>query len=130
IIGEADNRLLEVLSGAKLTLLRLGLAQGRTAATGGAIQNHGELFLRQIALSDNQAETPHSFESPPAVEEFQSWGQGGAIANYGTAQIHVSSFENNRALALYRNRNLARGGAIFNQGSADIARSLLRQNSH
>src|SRR5690606_10704934 len=85
IIGEADNRLLEALSGAKLTLLRLGLAQGRTAATGGAIQNHGELFLRQIALSDNQAETPHSFASPPAVEEFQSWGQGGAIANYGTA---------------------------------------------
>lgn len=129
IIGEADNRLIEVRSGARLTLLRLGLAKGRTPATGGAIQNHGELFLRQVVLNDNRAETPHSVASRPPEQEFQRWGQGGAIANYGSAQIHVSSFESNQALALYWNRNLARGGAIFNLGNLVVRDSLFIYNS-
>nr|WP_298166102.1 CSLREA domain-containing protein [uncultured Pseudomonas sp.] len=160
IIAQVESRLFEVLSGANLTLLRLSLENGHSGRNGGALENHGELLLRQVLLANNQTATPHSIASPPPLAEAFDWGQGGAIANYGSAAIYASTFQLGKALGLYYNNNLGRGGAIFNTGAllvrdshfdrnsaddqgdrghggalynlatADIARSLFTSNSH
>lgn len=160
IIGQANSRLFEVLSGAQLSMLRLSLEDGRSAGNGGALINYGELLLRQVLLEGNQVSTPHAIGSPPPLAEAFDWGQGGALANYGSAQIHASTFRHNKAQGLYYGNNLGRGGAIFNTGAllvrdnhfdrngaddqadrghggaiynlglADIARSLFTFNQH
>ncbi len=160
IIAQVESRLFEVLAGARLSLLRLSLENGRSTRNGGALANHGELLLRQVLLSNNQASTPHSIASPPPLAEAFDWGQGGALANYGSAEIYASKFQLSKAQGLYYGNNLGRGGAIFNTGvllvrdshfdrngvddqadrghggalynlgSADIARSLFTFNQH
>ncbi|MHA6494042.1 choice-of-anchor Q domain-containing protein [Pseudomonas borbori] len=160
IVAESGSRLFEVLAGANLSLLRLSLEGGRSAGTGGALENHGEALLREVLLTDNLAMTPHSDGNPPPAEEGFAWGQGGAIANYGKLLVHASVFNDNRAQTLDWNNNLARGGAIFNlgdllvrdshfdwnradeqgerghggaiynRGTADIARTLFTRNLH
>jgi CSLREA domain-containing protein len=160
IIAQVETRLFEVLSGANLSLLRMSLENGLSASNGGAIENHGELLLRQVLLANNQAVTSHSIASPPPLAEAFDWGQGGAIANYGSAVVYASKFQRSKAMGLYYNNNLGRGGAIFNTGAllvrdshfdsnsaddqgdrghggalynlgtADIARSLFTSNSH
>ncbi|PTU74579.1 CSLREA domain-containing protein [Pseudomonas mangrovi] len=129
IIAEAGSRLLEVHPGARLVAVRMTLEGGRTAGTGGALENHGEALVREVLFSDNQAITPHSISSPPPVAEAFAWGQGGAIANYGTLQVHSSLFNRNIADALYWNDNIARGGAIFNRGDLVVRDSEFTRNS-
>ncbi len=129
IIAEAGSRLLEVHPGARLAVVRMTLEGGRTAGTGGALENHGEVLVREVLFSDNQAITPHSISSPPPVAEAFAWGQGGAIANYGTLQVHSSLFNRNIADALYWNDNIARGGAIFNRGDLVVRDSEFTRNS-
>ena len=160
IVAQVENRLFEVQAGAHLALLRLSLENGLSARNGGAIENHGELLFRKALLANNQAGTPHSIASPPPLLAAFNWGQGGAIANYGSAAIYASTFQHSKAMGLYYNNNLGRGGAIFNTGAllvrdshfdhnsaddqgdrghggalynlgeADIARSLFTANSH
>lgn len=160
IVAQVESRLFEVLSGANLALLRLSLENGLSRRNGGALENHGGLLLRQVLLANNQAVTPHPIASPPPLAEAFDWGQGGAIANYGSATIYASRFQRSKAMGLYYNNNLGRGGAIFNTGAllvrdshfdhnsaddqgdrghggalynlgtADIARSLFTSNSH
>ena len=129
IIAEAGSRLIEVHSGARLAVVRMTLEGGRTAGTGGALENHGEVLVREVLFSDNQAITPHSISSPPPLAEAFAWGQGGAIANYGTLQVHGSTFNRNIADALYWNDNIARGGAIFNRGDLVVRDSEFTRNT-
>ncbi|HSC82225.1 MAG TPA: CSLREA domain-containing protein [Pseudomonas sp.] len=129
IIGQVESRLFEVMSGAQLSLLRLSLENGRSGRNGGALANHGELLLREVLLDDNQASTPHAIGNPPPLAEAFDWGQGGALANYGSAQIYASTFQLNKAQGLYYGNNLGRGGAIFNSGTLLVRDSHFDRNS-
>ncbi len=129
IISQVESRLFEVLPGANLALLRLSLENGRSGRNGGALVNHGELLLRQVLLDNNQASTPHSPGNPPPLAEAFDWGQGGALANYGSAQIYASTLQHNKALGLYYGNNFGRGGAIFNTGALLVRDSHFDHNS-
>lgn len=128
IVAQAGSRLFEVLPQGRLSLLRLSLEGGRSAGNGGAVENHGALLLRQVSLHDNQSMTPHSIANPPPLAEAFAWGQGGAVANQGTAQIYASTFTSGWAGGLYYNNNLGRGGAIFNSGDLLVRDSLFEAN--
>jgi len=129
IVASAGSRVLEVHPGGRLQLQRLSVEGGRTAGTGGALENHGEVLTREVRFHDNQARTPHSISSPPPESEAFDWGQGGAIANYGTLHVHISLFTRNIANGLYWNDNIARGGAIFNRGELVIRDSEFTRNT-
>jgi CSLREA domain-containing protein len=126
INGQTNDRLFEVLSGAKLTLNRLALAGGNTAFNGGAIENHGAAKLRGILLEDNQAVTPPQYAAVAEADNLR-FGQGGAIANYASLEIRYSMIQDNRAQGSSGN-NQGRGGAIFNQGTLKLSTSTLRRN--
>lgn len=126
ILGGGTDRLLEVLPGATLSLLRLSLEQGSTADNGGAVENHGYLLLREVRVRDNRAVTAPGHV---AASEGYRHGQGGGIASYAQLDVHDSIFENNRAEGVYWDDNLGRGGAIFNLGGQLLVRdSLFRGN--
>ena len=129
IISQVESRLFEVRPGARLSLLRLSLENGRSARNGGALENHAELLLRQVRLINNQVSTPHSIASPPPLAEAFDWGQGGALANYGSAQIYASTFQRSKAMGLYYGNNFGRGGAIFNTGVLLVRDSHFDRNS-
>lgn len=128
ILG-GNDRLFEVLPDAQLTLLRLGLEQGNTAYNGGAVENHGQLLLRQVRVQGNKASTQNPTLTPLPPEDGYRFGQGGGIANYGTLEIYASSFQENRSEGFYWDNNLGRGGAIFNQGGNLLVRdSVFERN--
>lgn len=144
IDGGALDRLFEVLPGARLTLSHLALRNGRHSDDGGAVRNQGELQINDAIFRQNRASS--SFY--PVL--------GGAIANYGSLRVVRTGFHNNAAGtgdtnwslggALYnegelwmrdiewRNNSartddvISAGGALFNMGVADIARSLFAGN--
>lgn len=123
-----NDRLLEVLPGARVTLERLGLEDGRTAFNGGAVENHAQLTLRQVRLENNRAATYNPTYQPAPGEAGFLTGQGGAIANYGILAIHQSGFLHNHSWGDNDN-NLGRGGAIFNRGQLLLRDSLLQRNT-
>lgn len=87
ILGAGSARLLEVLPGATLSLLRLSLEGGTTADNGGAVENRGYLLLREVRVRNNRAIT---------------------------APGHLPASEGYRAEGVYWDDNLGRG-AIFNR---------------
>ena len=101
-----DFRLFDVAVGGSLTLKKLTLAHGKTAALGGAIQNAGTLVLRGVTVSDNAA------------------SNGGGIANNvgGTATIIASNLFLNSTTGVG-------GGAILNSGILAIKKSLVANNT-
>ena len=120
ILGSGADRLLEVLPGAALSLLRLSLEGGYAInGNGGAVENHGYLLLREVQLRNNRAGADFT---PQPVGEAYRRAQGGAVANYGQLDVHHSTFESNSAYGAGSNENLGRGGAIFNQGGALLVR--------
>jgi len=122
ILGPGNDRLLEVRADVSLKLLRLSLERGFTAYTGGGVENHGDLLLRQVLVKGNRAITqnPDRVMRPP--EEAYLYGQGGGIANYGTLQVYSSTLLENRAEGFFWDMNLGRGGAIFNRGGNLLVR--------
>ncbi|PAU64806.1 hypothetical protein BZL41_08745 [Pseudomonas sp. PIC25] len=147
IHGEALNdRIVEVRPDAKLTLVRLKISGGAGHINGGALENHGEAILNRVTLSDNQALARRADDA----------GNGGAIANFGTLGIFSSMLVRNEAKAgegtgyggalynqgdafvrdtLFREgradnvwRESGSGGAIYNVGRVDIARSTFIGN--
>lgn len=125
ILGGGSDRLLEVLAGATLDLLRLSLEGGNTADNGGAVENHGDLLLHEVRVRNNRAVTA---PGPLPASEGYRHGQGGGIANYGQLDVHHSIFEGNHAEVVYWDDNLGRGGAIFNQGQLLVRDSEFRDN--
>ncbi|PAU62064.1 choice-of-anchor Q domain-containing protein [Pseudomonas indica] len=119
--GEGLNdRLFEVLPGARLTLERLTLGGGATSQYGGALENHGETLLNRVTVTGNEADAGLAGEGQVGS------GHGGAVANFGTLGIYASTFSDNRADG--GNEEEGRGGALFNQGTLLVRDSLFRGN--
>jgi len=114
IDGSRNDRIFEVMSGAKLTLRRLSLHNGFTSDYGAAVENFGQLLVRQVHMYDNRAFA--SFNG----------GGGGAIANQGTLAVYSSQFERNSAD--FGDSGRALGGALFNAGALLVRDSLFRDN--
>jgi len=108
ISGNNAVRILQVNSGASLTLRALTLRNGeQSSGDGGAILNSGTLTIEDSTLASNQARN------------------GGAIFNSGTLQVLDSAFNNNQVSG-----QDARGGAIYSTlpGNATIERSTFFGN--
>lgn len=141
---EANDRLIEVFAGARVVLERLRLTGGHSSTYGGALENHGEVVLRQVEVSGNRS-----------TAAFQP-GNGGGVANHGRLEVYRSLFANNRAGAgeghyglgggLYNDGDLLLrdstllgnrasddddagfGGGLYNKGRADVARTTFTGN--
>lgn len=104
--GNNTTTLLDVTSTGKATLRRMTLTRGFNASgDGGAIRNFGSLTLDFCVLSANT-----------------SVASGGAILSYGTLNVILTRFEDNRA---------ANGAAIyprFAASSTTISRSFFTDN--
>lgn len=116
--GGRHGRLFSVSEGARLHLEQLSLRNGRSATRGGALLNEGETTLEHVELRDNQVY---------AIDPGPDHGWGGAIANYGWLDIRSSHLVDNQAFS--ETTDEVRGGGLYNQGLADIARSTLVRNS-
>lgn len=114
IDGSNNDRIFEVMSGARLDVRNLTLLNGRTSTAGGALQNHGRSVLRHIHLRDNKAAHPFS----------RGWG--GAVDNQGTLEVHWATFNGN--YANFGDSGRALGGALFNQGELLVRDSLFNNN--
>ena len=117
IDGDSAVQLMQVNSGATLTLQNLTLQNGSdvgasgSSGNGGAITNQGTLTVTDCTLSNNQATGGAGSIGGP--------GQGGAIFNSGTLTITNSTLSSNFATggATSLNPNsggIGTGGAIYN----------------
>ncbi len=103
ISGNSANQIFNVTTGS-LVASNLTLAHGKSASTGGAINNAtGTVSLNNILFSGNTATT-----------------LGGAIDNGGTLVINGSTFASNTAPT---------GSAIYNSGSTDATYSTFSGNA-
>ena len=149
--GAQRSRLFTVSESGRLKLARLSLVNGSSPTPGGAILNHGQTLLIQVGLRDNRVQVP-------ATAPEGDLSQGGALANFGDMAMQGVRFENNGVYAWNRSPaarggaifNAARlivrdgaflanmatsagaeegwGGALYNLGVADIARSAFIGN--
>jgi CSLREA domain-containing protein len=120
IRGEGSNdRIIEVLPAAKLTLERLKVSGGSTSTYGGALENHGQARLSRVTLTANEANADHASAGNTGV------GHGGAIANYGDLSIFSSTFTHNRADG---GDYEGFGGVLYNQGALLVRDSLFQDN--
>lgn len=145
IDGGGLDRLFEVFADASLTLERLQLRNGRHSYDGGAIRNLGSVQLRDVQLLQNRATNAFNQARGGAVANYGSlsisraslvgnqvatgdttWALGGAVFNEGTLLVRDSRFTGNRVST---DDVISSGGALFNLGNADIARSLFNDNS-
>jgi CSLREA domain-containing protein len=103
-IIDANNldRVLEVITGT-VTLRDLTLQNGSSSHSGGAISNHGVLWLKNVILTHNFA--AHD---------------GGAVQNYGTMYLESSSVSSNQSLVY--------GGAFDNHGTLQLVNSVVSEN--
>ncbi len=87
-----------------LTLDKVTISNGSSAANGGGIFNKGTLTLtNKSTISGNKSDA-----------------NGGGIYNYGTADITGSTITTNRA---------DNGGGVFNEGSLTISNSTISKNT-
>ena len=119
LYAQGSGRLFQVQAGASLSLADLWVS-GFSDADGGAIQNHGNLTLDGVTVSDNTV----SCSSAEAMFSSASC-RGGAIVNTGTLVLRGGSqFHRNVALASASTASTtsasAWGGAIVNTGELII----------
>ena len=115
IDGSQNDRILEVLSGASLRLRGLTLQNGFTSKDGGALLNHGHSVLEHVHLQINRVGMG-----------YRDGEGGGAISNLGTLEVYWSRFENNSAS--FGDSGAAFGGAVFNKGDLIVRDSLFQNN--
>src|SRR5690606_18513963 len=117
INANRNDRVLDVFSGARVTLSEMTLSGGHHSDEGGAIRNHGDLSLKDVRLRDNQLLM--------TGEDFSVEGRGGAIANYGTLSLLRCNLLYN-LVSIQTQKNS--GGAIYNEGSLTMRDSAMRAN--
>jgi CSLREA domain-containing protein len=118
VSGNGSVRVFEVASGAKLTVTKLTVANGRSSpscsfcdyfGSGGGFYNAGALTVRDSTLYDNGASANDS-------------SSGGAIYNTDSGTLTVSNS------TLSRNRARCGGGGIYNAGTLTVSNSTLSDN--
>jgi hypothetical protein len=130
------------------------LMRGLSLGDGGALKNQGTTLLMEVDAHRNGVLVPQGYGQAPAGGQPQ--GVGGAIANFGTLQLHHSYLVDNLLDAVEHSRTLGSalfnggtllmrdsavagnrsarvyqdfgGPALFNAGTADIARSWFSHN--
>jgi len=108
------DRVLQVASGANITLSNLTLRNGKVLDqtshnNGGGIYNAGALTLDHVILSGNQASQSDASARQP---------QGGGIYNRGTLILTHTLLENNSASHTTAWMNAGQGGGLFNAAGA------------
>jgi CSLREA domain-containing protein len=116
----SNDRIFEVLPGARLLLERLTISGGLAPFYGGALENHGEALLKQVTLTNNQAKARNNGDIC----------RGGAIANFGTLGIFSSRLTLNKAQGHHAPLlgDPCYGGALYNQGQLLVRDSLFADN--
>lgn len=114
INANLGSRHFTVFADAKLTLKHITLMHGATAHHGAAILNYGQVQLENSVLRNNRA--------------ISGWhrGSGGAITNYGSLHIQRTEFINN--LASFGDTSYSFGGAIYSTGDLYVRDSAFRSN--
>lgn len=103
--GNGGFQLLYIGGGNVISIENISFAQG-SAASGGAIENHGTLFLRRCEFNDNFA---------------SSWG--GAVATWGTQGFYAISCK------FFDNECKSWGGALcVHTGNATLVNCLFESN--
>ncbi|MEN3313928.1 MAG: hypothetical protein V7605_162 [Acidimicrobiaceae bacterium] len=114
--SESAFRILEVATGADLTLDQITVSGGSISSSGGptafggGILNSGRLTVVDSTISDN------------AVSGTGSSAGGGGIANNGTVSLHATVLRNNTATATGSGLQIfaAVGGAVLNRTGATM----------
>ena len=115
ITGNQTNRVFNIMGGATVIISELRLVNGRTNASGGALQNvDGTVYLRAVFIKSSRA-----------FGKLATQG-GGAIHNRGTMYIRESLITRSQALG-----QAGSGGGILNGagGTLEIMRSIIADNT-
>ena len=144
--GQLDRHF-DVVAGAGLHLQDLTLRNGFHSSEGGVLRNYGVVELKRVRLINNQVRFAQRFGRGGAIANHQSLrvlqsefirnhlvgefgmnydpeAQGGAIYNARDLLVRDSVFRGSRAAANYQSG----GGALYNTGFADVARSAFIGN--
>lgn len=101
-------------------------------ATAGAIDNYGMLKMKQFQAESNKARggvAGYGYSASPG-----GIGRGGALSNKGTASVEDCHFQGNWAAGggsqarKHRTAGASRGGAIHNEDTLEIHRSIIIPN--
>jgi hypothetical protein len=103
VSGDDFERVFQVNPGAKLTLANLTVADGRSVAFGGGLENFGTVKVFNSTFSGNSV-------------HLDIGGGGGIFNDGGTLTVTNSTFSENRA---------GNGGAIFNSGTATLRNTIV-----
>ena len=121
------DRVLQVASGANVTLTNLTLRNGKvldqtSQNNGGGIYNAGTLTLDHVIISGNQASQSDATAKQP---------QGGGIYNSGTLTLTHSLLENNSSSHTTAWQDAGQGGGLYNAAgaSATLSDSSISSNS-
>ncbi len=108
----------------------------RVGGSGGAVANHGKLFVNSSLFTFNEAKGNRQQNEPKGVGgaifnagEFKVTGtsfsenlagDGGAIFSLGSMTASNSIFRSNRSLMLNSDRSLLEGGAVYSEGNTKL----------
>lgn len=121
ISGNNTLRVMNVQSGADLTLRSLTIRDGKSSS-GGGIYNLGVLKLENCFVTNNAAYVTSSSSDPV-------YASGGGLYNEGQAHIEDSTFSYNLASSLNAGGSAyAYGGGIYSNGELRIVDSTFLEN--
>ncbi len=115
IDGNQGDRVLEVLSTAKVTLEDLTIRNGLMSEMGGGLSNSGTLRLNRVHVVDNRAASAFRI------------GHAGGLFNNGTLTVTSSLFANNHAAG--GEASYGEGGAMRNNGLLTLVNTLITDNT-
>lgn len=129
ISGAHQYRILEIAPNVRVTLFNLTFTHGNSDEYGGAIQNNGDLMIRDSHFSENESTDGGAIFNNGNLTVIKSLFNnnpgfyGGAIANEGHLFITKSTFSHNG----YGYSGW--GGGVFNGGTATISHSTFHNNT-
>ncbi|HSH39684.1 MAG TPA: choice-of-anchor Q domain-containing protein, partial [Chthoniobacterales bacterium] len=111
VSGNNEHRVMNILSGARVTVSGLTIRDGFVDTRGGAIFSSGTLTLRECMVLNSRS---------------SGVGDGGGIANVGRMQIERCTIAGN--LGIGRPGGSSLGGGIFNDRALTISNSTVVNN--